>query len=252
MKLFHEEDIAQVSFHIIKNLKIQNENHFIDSAQPMIVSNSISLNPQQHSLTMFELFCLTKGKSLVVKCKINFHTKILIRVLWIVGMEILVTSQFVNKKSFQFHEPFFKVWLQFLFLLKIQISFSIEISLSKKLWKFQNLIIGTLKLSFYLFSHSIEYSPKENVFVVTILCFHSAIHIYDNNNTFYSVCNRHSRFSMNKQKRKNQIHLQVLISAKISFREEIKKGKIKRNWNILSNNDMRKKWLPQVNLIRYK
>ena len=128
---------------------------------PLIVSNSISLAPQQYLLTMFELFCLTKGKSLVVKCKINFYTKILIRVLWIVGMEILVTSQFVNKKSFQFHEPFFKVWLHFLFLLKIHISFSIEISLSKKLWKFQNLIIGTLKLSFYLFSHSIEYSPKE-------------------------------------------------------------------------------------------
>ena len=194
----------------------------------MIVSNSISLAPQQYSLTMFELFCLTKGKSLVVKCKINFYTKILIRVLWIEGIEILETSQFVNKKSFQFHEPFFKVWLHFLFLLKIHRSFSIGISLSKKkLWNFQDLIIGTLKLSFYLFSHSIEYSPKENVFVVTILCFHSAIHIYDNNNTFYSVCNRHSRFSMNKQKRKNQIHLQVLISAKISFREEIKRGRSK-------------------------
>ena len=87
--------------------------------------------------------------------------------------------------------------------------------------------------------------------LLLFFCFHSAIHIYDNNNTFYSGCNRHSRFSMNKQKRKNQIPLQVLISAKISFGEENKKGKIKRNWNILSNNDKRKKWLPQVNLIRY-
>ena len=156
------------------------------------------------------------------------------------------------KSLFNFTNLSLKFDYIFFFSLKSIYPFQFEISLSKKLWKFQNLIIGTLKLSFYLFSHSIEYSPKENVFVVTILCFHSAIHIYDNNNTFYSVCNRHSRFSMNKQKRKNQIHLQVLISAKISFREEIKKGKIKRNWNILSNNDMRKKWLPQVNLIRYK
>ena len=73
------------------------------------------------------------------------------------------------------------------------------------------------------FQLSIFYSTKYNLSVATAI--RAAIHIYDNNNTFYSVCNRHSRFSMNKQKRKNQeIHLQVLISAKI-WR---KKGKIKR------------------------
>ena len=45
---------------------------------------------------------------------------------------------------------------------------------------------------------------------------------------------------MNKQKRKNQIHLQVLISAKISFREEIKRGRSKEIEISFSNNDMRK------------
>ena len=85
--------------------------------------------------------------------------------------------------------------------------------------------------------------------LLLFFCFHSAIHIYDNNNTFYSVCNRHSRFSMNKQKRKNQIHLQVLISAKISFREEIKRGRSKEiEISFLTMTS--KKWLPQVKLIK--
>ena len=89
--------------------------------------------PQQSLPTMFKLFCLTKGKSLVVKCKINSYTNILIRVLFVVWMKILETSQFVDKMILSISWTYFKVWLLFIFLLKGKISHWTEIFFSNNI-----------------------------------------------------------------------------------------------------------------------
>ena len=169
---------------------------------------------------MFKVFCLTKGKSLVVKCKINFLLEILIGIFY--GERILITQN-----SIKFKVLLLKIFMSFHCLKKSFLLLS---------WNgFQTSYHEILPNHWQNFHLYVFYSMRCRMFLLLLLQL-AAIHIYDNNNTFYSVCNRHSRFSMNKQKRKNQIHLQVLISAKIWW----KKGKIKRNWNILSNNDKQK------------
>ena len=69
----------------------------------IFIMRNASTNFIEHVRT----FCLTKGKSLVVKCKINFHTKILIRgTLDCTNRNIENVKNLSIKNTFQFQKPF--------------------------------------------------------------------------------------------------------------------------------------------------